>query len=122
MEDFRLSLHIKIPKIECECDMCCICKQFIKCRNDCFCGNKILNTQPRSQYSALTPDYRFKKMKRSDSKVLFGDEVIFKINRTDYHSPRYFKTIDINRKFRIGNLTPQYIKNNFDRVRTPGSV
>jgi hypothetical protein len=122
MEDFRLSLHIKIPKNDCDCDMCCICKQFIKCRNDCFCGNIIFNRQPRSQYSALTPDYRLKKIKRSDSKVIFGEDVIFKIKRVDYHSPRYFKTIDINKKIRNCNLTPQCIKTNFDRVRTPGSV
>ena len=109
----RLELRIKIPKSNCNCYEKCICKSYIKCRNNCFCGNLEIRLQEKSLYSALTPDYNNvpnKKIQKNDSSVRFGNKRIIYVEKHWYHSPRYFKNIYINNKFKNKEMTPQVFR------------
>jgi len=108
----RLSIRIPI----CNCEYDCICKQYIKCPNNCFCGNKKMLRQIKSKYCALTPDYiihkrlSFELRKRN---ISFGNIEIILIKKLVYMSPR-LKASEI--KF----FSPQCNKKN--DVKTPNSV
>ena len=108
----RLSIRIPI----CNCEYDCICKQYIKCPNNCFCGNKKMLRQIKSKYGALTPDYiihkrlSFELRKRN---ISFGNIEIILIKKLVYMSPR-LKASEI--KF----FSPQCNKKN--DVKTPNSV
>jgi len=122
-------LFIKLPKDECDCHSDCICKSYIKCSNSCFCGNQKFLSQPRTIYSASTPDYRNstkKNLKKSNSFVNFEEKnQIFPIDKDWYHSPRYFLNIEINRQIRNRVMSPQPLKlRSFKRkmIGTPHSV
>jgi hypothetical protein len=109
MTDFSIGLKIKVPII-CECSHNCICRNFIKCKNGCFCGNFAPMKQKKSEYAAKTPDYNSKKIKilrKSYSSVSFSSFDIFEIEKLIYHSPRYFITIDLNKKIKNRSLSPQ---------------
>ena len=110
MPEFSLKLSIKIPKI-CNCVFSCICKKFIKCKNNCICGNIIFNKQEKSLHSALTPDYATpkRKLRRNNSSVNFGDIKEIIVERLVYHSPKYFDNIRKNEMIKHWNLSPRAI-------------
>ena len=115
MDTKPLRLSIRIPV--CNCDSDCICRQYIKCNNNCFCGNKKMLKQVKSKYGALTPDYIIHNRLSFDIRernISFGNIEIFLIKKLVYMSPR-LKASEI--KF----FSPQYNKKNVD-VKTPNSV
>jgi len=113
--DTKPNLSIRIPV--CKCDSNCICREYIKCRDDCFCGNKKIFKQTKSKYGALTPDYNKHKMSSFELKnrnISFGDVEIYLVSRLIYISPK-LKVSEV--KF----FSPQCNKKNVD-VKTPNSV
>jgi hypothetical protein len=105
-----LKLSIKIPEI-CNCISNCRCRQFIKCKNNCFCGNITNIKQDRTEYSALTPDYVTPKIKlrKNKSNVNFGKITKIIVERLVYHSPRFFDNIRRNKIIGNYNLSPRCI-------------
>lgn len=68
----ELMLRINIPEY-CTCDESCICRNFIKCKNNCFCGgHKERKVQKPSEYSAKSPDYTFQKVIKKSKSVEFN--------------------------------------------------
>ncbi len=125
--DFKLNLKINIPSDTCDCDEDCICRKYIKCNNNCFCGNIFSIKQSRSVHAALTPDYRHGnrlKYKLKKKSVSFGCLEIKPISPAIYHSPRYFWVTDMNRKFKNRFLSPQPLSRTkcYRLVDTPRSV
>jgi hypothetical protein len=73
----ELCLRINIP-ILCTCNESCICRDFIKCKNSCFCGNKIRKVQKRSEYCAKSPDYYIEKPIKKTKSVNFDSDLKIK--------------------------------------------
>jgi len=124
MSEFSLKLTIKIPEI-CNCTRECVCKQFIKCKNNCLCGNLIFNKQEKSIHSALTPDYATpkRKLRRNNSSVNFGEIKEFFVEKLVYHSPRFFDDYRKNQIIRNCNLSPRcIIKIKRKVLQIPGSA
>jgi hypothetical protein len=98
----ELSLKINIP-ILCSCNELCICRDFIKCKNCCFCGNKKRRVQRRSEYCAKSPDYYIEKSIKPNKSVNF--DLLLKIN---YYN-NLETSIKIYNLIRNYNLSPRVI-------------
>jgi len=96
----ELCLRINIPVL-CTCNESCICRDYIKCKNSCFCGNKKRRVQIRSQYSAKSPDYYIEKPIRKAKSVNFDSELRIKYINNLENSVKIYNLI---RNF---NLSPR---------------
>ena len=101
----EFNLKIRIPNI-CDCELNCYCKQYIKCKNNCLCGNLNPITQFRSIYAPKTPDYRILKNIKIKKRVKFGETKI-NIVHLILKSNIYYWTIDRNKKIKNNFLSPQ---------------
>jgi hypothetical protein len=96
----ELCLRINIP-ILCTCNESCICRDFIKCKNSCFCGNKKRRVQKRSEYSAKSPDYYIQMPIKKSKSVNFNSELKIKyINNLE-------TSVKIYNLIRNFNLSPR---------------
>lgn len=126
-DDWRLSLRITIPSDTCDCHDGCICREYVKCFNNCFCGNTLQKKfQHKSMYGAQTPDYRnanrlsYKVKKHS---VSFGNIDIHVMSPFKCLTPRYLWIKEKNKMYKNRFLSPQESLKKFNiKPITPLSV